>query len=116
MKCIALAHHAPAHDWYISLATDADAQWFVHYALCMIDSFQQTNTAGSNVLFVKENFHQIIAASHISTCNKTTISIFVAGASPNRDDSEGGAESTPSHSIDEGDIAADQQGEGTTAR
>ena len=52
----------------------------------------------------------------ISANNKPTTSIFIAGSSPNRDDSEGGAESTPSHSIDEGDIAGDQQGEGATAR
>ena len=41
VKCVALAHHALAHDWYnISLVTIADAEWLVHFALCMIDSSQ----------------------------------------------------------------------------
>ena len=54
MKCLALAHHALAHDWSnISLATIANAEWLVHSALCVIDSSQQTNATGSCVLFVK---------------------------------------------------------------
>ncbi|XP_072029946.1 integrator complex subunit 1-like isoform X2 [Amphiura filiformis] len=38
------------------------------------------------------------------------------GSSPSRDDSEGGAESTPYHSIDEGDLGSDQPGEAVSAR
>ena len=62
VKCVALAHHALAHDWYnISLVTIANAEWCVRSALCGIDFSQQANVTGSCMLFVKGNFHWIIA-------------------------------------------------------
>ena len=39
VKCVALANHALACDWYnISLATIADAERLVRFVLCVIDS------------------------------------------------------------------------------
>ena len=54
MKCVALAHHALAHDWSnISLVTIADAEWLVRSSLCVIDSSKQANATGLCVLFVR---------------------------------------------------------------
>ena len=59
--CIAQAHHTLVHDWCnFSLATVRNPEWLIHSVFCVIDFYQQANFIDLRILYVKENFHQII--------------------------------------------------------